>query len=206
MDSIVMKSNVIQIIAVKKETKARMFSDLERGSLIRLSIPAKTAGQNRGTYASYIKVENIMTNDFTHVSFNDIEKRHNIRPYYAPADPAMWGKQNVGDSLADIFESAGLVMHKANNDRILGTQQLHMRLSTVDRDKQRLLFTKDCPITFETLQSIPKDRKNIETYDTSGFDHPVDALRYAIIERIIGNNFDDEPETYGNRATTEQYF
>ena len=75
MDSIVMKSNVIQIIAVKKETKARMFSDLERGSLIRLSIPAKTPGQNRGTYASYIKVENIMTNDFTHVCFNDIEKR-----------------------------------------------------------------------------------------------------------------------------------
>lgn len=137
---------------------------------------------------------------------NDIEKRHNIRPYYAPADPAMWGKQNVGDSLADIFESAGLVMHKANNDRILGTQQLHMRLSTEDREKPRLLFTKDCPITFETLQSIPIDRKNIETYDTSGFDHPVDALRYAIIERIIGNNFDDEPETYGNRATTEQYF
>ena len=56
-----------------------MFENLTVGSRILLSIEAKTAGQNRGTYASYITVENTETRVTTGVSFNDIEKR--LRPF-----------------------------------------------------------------------------------------------------------------------------
>jgi len=136
----------------------------------------------------------------------EIENANNISPYYAPADPAMWGKQNVGDSIADIFEREGLLMHRANNDRIMGTQQLHMRLSTDTTDKPRLLFTKDCPITYQTLQSIPVDRRNIETYDSSGFDHAVDALRYGIMERLVSSDSYEEIIAGGERETSIQSF
>ena len=136
----------------------------------------------------------------------EIENANNISPYYAPADPAMWGKQNVGDSIADIFEREGLLMHRANNDRIMGTQQLHTRLSTDTTDKPRLLFTKDCPITYQTLQSIPVDRRNIETYDSSGFDHAVDALRYGIMERLVSSDSYEEIIAQGERETSIQSF
>ena len=45
-----------------------------------------------------------------------------------------------------------------------------------------------------------------EVYDTAGFDHPVDALRYAVMGRTIEVGEKYEPETFGERETTIQSF
>jgi len=111
----------------------------------------------------------------------------------------MWSRQNTGESLAEIFESEGLIMHRANNDRIYGSQQIHMRLQG---EKPTLYITEDCPLTWKSVQQIQVDKRNIETYDTHGFDHPVDALRYAVAEMPLEQNYTtDEPEVFGDRIT-----
>ena len=86
-------------------------------------------------------------------TIKDMEKANNIMPMYCPADPSMWSRQNTGESIAEIFELEGLTMHRANNDRIYGTQQIHMRLNESDfTAKPTLYITEDCPYTFKALQ------------------------------------------------------
>lgn len=137
-------------------------------------------------------------------NINDYEKKSNIKSYYCPSDPSMWSRQNTGESLAEIFESEGLIMHRANNDRIYGSQQIHMRLQG---EKPTLYITEDCPLTWKSLQQIQVDKRNIETYDTHGFDHPVDALRYAVAEMPLEQNYStDEPEVFGDRITNSVDF
>lgn len=71
---IIMKSEKLEIIDIVKKTSAKMFKDLKIGSVIQLSIPVKVAGGNKGTYASYITVENIDTGEKTGKSFNELPK------------------------------------------------------------------------------------------------------------------------------------
>jgi hypothetical protein len=155
-------------------------------------------GSNRGL---------MMSADQVAKQIKKSEESNNLGVHYAPSDPAMWSKQNVGDSIGQVFENEGLLMHKAITDRTQGTQQLHMRLRVDENlQKPRLFITEDCPITFETLQTIGIDRRNPEAYDTGGFDHAVDALRYAIMERTLGGDNSAEPEFFGERATINQPF
>jgi len=141
-------------------------------------------------------------------TIRDMEKANNIVPMYCPADPSMWSRQNTGESIAEIFELEGLTMHRANNDRIYGTQQIHMRLNESDfTTKPTLYITEDCPFTFKALQQIMVDKRNIETYDTTGFDHPVDALRYGCVEIPFEYGMDNTPpEIFGDRQTTDMVF
>jgi hypothetical protein len=139
-------------------------------------------------------------------TIKDIEKANNIMPMYCPADPSMWSRHNTGESLAEIFELEGITMHKANNDRIYGTQQIHMRLADAI-DTPTLYITEDCPYTFKTMQQIMVDKRNVETYDTTGFDHCVDALRYACVEIPFEYGMDTTPpEIFGSRETATQEF
>ena len=138
----------------------------------------------------------------------DIEKQHGLHISYGATDPACWGKQNEGESIGEILENCGLYMDRAKNNRTAGKQQMHMRLRVNEYSKKpKLFFTKDCPITYRSLREIQTDRKNPEAYDTSGFDHAVDALRYAIMERTMGTNINqEEPETQGQTETSIQEF
>jgi hypothetical protein len=145
----------------------------------------------------------MMSADQVATTIREIEEKHKINPYYAPSDPAIWGKQNVGDSIGDIFVNKGLFMERANNDRIMGTQQLHMRLQ-IDpySQKPKLMFTKDCKYTIQAMQNIEVDHRNPEVYATTGFDHPVDALRYAVMSKTLDQSEVSDPETFGDRETT----
>jgi hypothetical protein len=51
------------------------------------------------------------------------------------------------------------------------------------------------------------DKRNVETYDTTGFDHCVDALRYACVEIPFEYGMDTTPpEIFGSRETATQEF
>jgi hypothetical protein len=140
-------------------------------------------------------------------TIKDIEEQNSLHISYGASDPAIWGKQNEGESIGEIFERIGLVMHRANNNRTFGKQQLHMRLRVDEYTKKpKIFFTKDVPLTYRSLKEIQTDKRNPEVYDTSGFDHCVDALRYAVMERTIDSGFDSPPEVYGERETNIQSF
>ena len=49
-----------------------MFKDLKRGDIIEFSIPITHAGTNKGTFASYIKIENLGNGECSYKSFNQI--------------------------------------------------------------------------------------------------------------------------------------
>ena len=67
-------------------------------------------------------------------------------------------------------------------------------------------FTKDCPLTLQAMQNIQVDKRNPEVYDTTRFDHPVDALRYAVMAKTLIQGDIYEPESFGERETDSQIF
>lgn len=75
MDTIIMYSNILVVKKILSKTSAKMFKNLKIGDQIILSIPVQSAGSNRGTYASYIKIKNMKTNEVASCSFNQILAR-----------------------------------------------------------------------------------------------------------------------------------
>ncbi|MCY8549455.1 hypothetical protein MOD25_05995 [Bacillus haynesii] len=71
--NIFLKSEVLEVEKIITKTNAKMFKDLKIGDKIMLSIPVKKAGSNRGTYASYITIENLQNGERAYKSFNQIE-------------------------------------------------------------------------------------------------------------------------------------
>lgn len=72
-----LKSNILQVKEIIKPTKAEMFSNLDVGNRIRLSINIDHAGtlhSSSGTRASYILATNLKTGEFTRKSFNQMPK------------------------------------------------------------------------------------------------------------------------------------
>ena len=69
---IILQSKILEIVEVKKKTKAKMFANLKIGDKIQLSIPVESAGRNGGTYASYIKAQNMATEECSYNSFNQL--------------------------------------------------------------------------------------------------------------------------------------
>lgn len=72
---IIMISKHYVVEEVKSKTKAKMFENLQVGDVVQFSIPLKSAGRNRGTYASYIKCENVNSGEVSYNSFNQIGMR-----------------------------------------------------------------------------------------------------------------------------------
>lgn len=71
---IIMKSKKIRIIKINRKTKAQMFKNLKEGNLILFELSLKRSGRSydTGTYASYIKITNLETNEFTYKSSNEL--------------------------------------------------------------------------------------------------------------------------------------
>lgn len=69
---ITLKSERLQISKILRKTKAKMLCDLKVGDIITLSIPVVRAGMNKGTYASYIEIENLENKECSYKSFNEI--------------------------------------------------------------------------------------------------------------------------------------
>lgn len=72
--SIYLKSEFLTITKVNKKTSAKMFENLGIGDIIQLSIAVEHVGRRRGgTYAPLIKINNVLTGDYSIKSFNEIE-------------------------------------------------------------------------------------------------------------------------------------
>lgn len=69
-----MKSKKIKVVKINRKTKAQMFKNLKENDLITFELSIKRSGRNydTGTYASYIKITNMRTNEYTYKSSNEL--------------------------------------------------------------------------------------------------------------------------------------
>lgn len=121
------------------------------------------------------------------------------------ADPACWGptkvggsNQILGPSFAEDAMSEGLFFLKADNDRIRGKQQVHLRFM-IDRETNadgeiieespRFLAFRSCKRWWEELQGLREDVKNPEDVDTEQPDEGYDCTRYAFMSRPVAPKY-----------------
>jgi phage terminase large subunit len=118
-----------------------------------------------------------------------------IRLTYAPPD--LWNRrQDTGKSAADVFHEHGIILIKANNDRVQGWYNVKEWLKPYDtKDEQtgekkttaRLKITKNCVNIIRTLPQLQHDDKkpNDVANEPHELTHAPDALRYFCSMRTL---------------------
>lgn len=117
------------------------------------------------------------------------DMRLKIRP--GPADPSIYSRRpakdgTLGISVADEMSQEGVLWLKADNDRILGRQQVHHRLALDDEGKPSLYVFADDEHFWRTMPLLQEYDKNPEDIAEKNVeDHDYDALRYALMFKPI---------------------
>lgn len=102
------------------------------------------------------------------------------------ADPSLWkqhGNVETGESVAKIFERAGLIFQPANNDRKNGMNAVHEALAPMPDGSPGLQVFSSCINLIRTLPALPYDKNKDEDVDTNAEDHLYDCLRYALVNQ-----------------------
>ena len=89
----------------------------------------------------------------------------------------------MGISVADEMAQEGVHWIKADNDRILGRQQVHHRLKVDEKGKPGLYVFDSCEHWWRTMPSIREYEKNPEDVETKAEDHQYDETRYACMHK-----------------------
>lgn len=102
------------------------------------------------------------------------------------ADPSLWkqhGNVETGESVAIIFQKAGLIFQPANNDRKNGMNAVHESLDFQADGVPQLQVFSSCINLIRTLPALPYDKNKAEDVDTRAEDHLYDCLRYALVNQ-----------------------
>jgi hypothetical protein len=106
----------------------------------------------------------------------------NRRLAYIAADPSMW-KVDGGPSIAETMLRRGVVLRKADHNRLTGYVEVRQRING-DGDGPMLYATKNCHDGFwRTLPDLVMDEAHPEDVDTDQEDHCYDDVRYACVSR-----------------------
>ena len=112
------------------------------------------------------------------------EENETIHTYFA--DPAIFSKGagGTGESIAELMQKIGCLWRPADNQRVLGWQQIRYRLH--GRDGEPLIYIfNSCKHLIRTLPIMQYDKTRAEDLDTKLEDHAVDTLRYLCMARQI---------------------
>jgi len=100
------------------------------------------------------------------------------------ADPSMWTSKTQEDlvfSTADEYRKAGVILTKADNNRIGGKRKVVGLLSDIGDGMPGIqVFRESCPNLIRTLPNLPTDKYKPEDVDTDAEDHAYDALKYGL--------------------------
>jgi hypothetical protein len=120
------------------------------------------------------------------------ERKNGVKVNPGPADPSIWHKRRdmktgaIGPSVADEMIGEGIVWIPADNDRILGKQQVHSRFAPDEKDgTPKIFISKDCDHWWRTMPSLTEDPRHPEDVDTTGEDHIYDETRYMCMFRPL---------------------
>jgi len=97
-------------------------------------------------------------------------------------DPSMWSNvSGTGSSVAQQYQTNGVVMTKAKNHRVGGWQNMrrYMQPSPLDGNVKIKIFD-NCFNLIRTIPMMRHSHTNPEDLDTRDEDHAVDALRYLL--------------------------
>jgi len=120
-----------------------------------------------------------------------------------PADPSIWSKKIVkrkggtivGPPTAEEMAREGLHWLPADNDRLAGKRQFHLRLRLDEDEKPGLYIFTDAKPFWETIPLLREDPRNVEDVDTKQEDHVYDAVRYGLMFRPIRPRVQPRPDT-----------
>lgn len=109
---------------------------------------------------------------------------------YTVASPDMWQKRGIlaaqggfeGESIADVFQNAGVPLTPADNSRVAGWQKVRAYLADAPDGKPLWQVFSTCMNLIKTLPALTYDSHNVE--DAFGIDdHAPEALRYGLMSR-----------------------
>ena len=113
--------------------------------------------------------------------------RHPERYERTVADPSVFSdKRGNGRSVAQMWADSGLRVTRAKNDRIAGWANLRQYLWDYTASKPRLYVFSNCTNLIRTMPLQMHDKKKQEDLDTTAEDHALDALRYLLATRPLG--------------------
>lgn len=106
-------------------------------------------------------------------------------------DPSMWNRQANGRSVFQDFVDEGLIMTKANNDRVQGWIKVHDMLALRSNGKPKLRIFITCENLIRTLPALQFSDKLGKKEDASQTqeDHAPDALRYHAISTLVEDGY-----------------
>jgi len=99
------------------------------------------------------------------------------------ASPDMWERKNKDDivfTTADVYEKGGVVLTRANNDRLGGKRRLHGLMLDKPDGKPGIQVFEPYYSVFGCMVTLIKDPKNPEDVKKVDGDDPYDMLRYGL--------------------------
>lgn len=98
------------------------------------------------------------------------------------ADPSMWASKNMdglwGDTATE-YAKEGVILSKANNDRILGKRMVDRYLADSADGRPGLQIFETCPDLVKQMGDLVSAKNNPEDVDTDLEDHAFDTLKYG---------------------------
>lgn len=104
------------------------------------------------------------------------------------ADPSIWEKKSHrGEvfSTADEYREEGIILTRADNDRIAGMRRVHSALADLPDGRPGIIFFNTCPHIIEQISSLasgepPRDPEDIADNQE---DHAFDTLKYMLTNK-----------------------
>lgn len=122
---------------------------------------------------------------------------------YRELSPDAWtNKGHTGPTVAEDFDDAGIYWDKADNDRLNGLYQCHLRLRDPGEDRRgnqiRPMFVvfDTCTKFIETVPPLQHDKNDPEDVDKSEEveDHSYESWRYGCMSRPISSEPPEEED------------
>jgi phage terminase large subunit len=107
----------------------------------------------------------------------------NENAIFSYADPSMWERKNQDGkifSTVDEYRKAGVILTKADNNRLSGMRKVHNILADLPDGDPGLQVFENCPRLIEQMESLACDSHNPEDVDTEQEDHAFDTLKYGL--------------------------
>lgn len=104
------------------------------------------------------------------------------------ASPDMWRAKNVNGIVTtapDEFMRMGLILTKADNDRVSGKRKFNNLLAPLSDGLPGLQVFRSCPDLIACMPSLVKDIRNPEDVLKIDGDDPYDAARYGLTNSLI---------------------
>jgi len=119
---------------------------------------------------------------------------------YTVASPDAWQKRGLretgdiaGESIAEVFQSGGVPLIRADNSRIAGWMRVREYFGSAEDGQPRLRIMEPCQNLIRTLPLLTFDAHDAEDVSDNCEDHAAEALRYGLMSRPVERKSAPQP-------------